>query len=136
MLAFTMLVSDRLRLAIVLLRQCLCILWKQRSCREQWRGRSQNEAAEAAWGHSIYIRTVSSYCLLSTLLVHHIFWRACDLNLVMISLLNSKCQDFKLRGLQFHFIKQLKNGHPHFKDFHFEASEDIMTKHILIQQLK
>jgi hypothetical protein len=28
--------------------------------------------------------------------------------LVMISLLASKCQDFKLRGLQFHFIKQLK----------------------------
>ena len=34
--------------------------------------------------------------------------RACDLNLVMISLLASKWQDFKLRGLQFHFIKQLK----------------------------
>jgi hypothetical protein len=45
--------------------------------------------------------------------------RACDLNLVMISLLASKCQDFKLRGLQFHFIKQLKNGHSNFKDLLF-----------------
>ena len=35
---------------------------------------------------------------------------ACDLNLVA-----SKCQDFKLRGLQFHFIKQLKNGHSNFR---------------------
>ena len=26
-------------------------------------------------------------------------WRACDLNLVMISFLDSKCQDFKQRGL-------------------------------------
>ena len=29
--------------------------------------------------------------------------------------LASKCQDFKHRGLQFHFIKQLKNGHRKFK---------------------
>ena len=42
-------------------------------------------------------------------------WRSCDLNLVMISSLASKCQHFKLRGLQFHFIKWLKNGHPKFK---------------------
>ena len=35
----------------------------------------------------------------------------------MISLLASKCQDFKLRGLQFHFIKQLKIHHSNFKDF-------------------
>ena len=41
-------------------------------------------------------------------------WRANDLNLVMISSLASKCQDFKLRGLQFHFIKRLKNEHPNF----------------------
>ena len=46
-------------------------------------------------------------------------WRACVLNLVMISLLASKWQDFKLRGLQFHFIKQLKNGHSKFKDLLF-----------------
>ena len=46
-------------------------------------------------------------------------WRACDLNLVLISLLASKCQDFKLRGVQFHFIKQLKNGHSNFKDLLF-----------------
>ena len=46
-------------------------------------------------------------------------WRACDLNLVMISSLASKCQDFKLRGLQFQFIKQLKNGHPNFEDLPF-----------------
>ena len=32
----------------------------------------------------------------------------CDLNLGMISSLASKWQDFKLRGLQFHFNKQLK----------------------------
>ena len=42
-------------------------------------------------------------------------WRPCDLDLVMISSLASKCQHFKLRGLQFHFIKWLKNGHPKFK---------------------
>ena len=29
-------------------------------------------------------------------------WRVCDLDLAMISLLASKWQDFKLRGLQFH----------------------------------
>ena len=46
-------------------------------------------------------------------------WRACDLNLVMISLLASKCQDFKLRGLKFNFIKQLKNGHLNFKALPF-----------------
>jgi hypothetical protein len=32
-------------------------------------------------------------------------WRACDLNLVMISLLASKCQDFKVRGLPVSFHK-------------------------------
>jgi hypothetical protein len=48
-----------------------------------------------------------------------VIWRACDLNLVMISLLASKWQDFKLRGLQFHFIKQLKNGHSNFKNLLF-----------------
>ena len=42
-------------------------------------------------------------------------WRPSDLNLVMISSLASKCQHFKLRGLQFHSIKWLKNGHPNFK---------------------
>ena len=47
-----------------------------------------------------------------------IIWRSCDLNLVMISSLASKGQDFKL-GLQFHFIKWLKNGHPNFKDLSF-----------------
>ena len=41
--------------------------------------------------------------------------RACDLNLVMISLLASKWQNFKLRGLQFHYIKWLKKGHFNFK---------------------
>ena len=46
-------------------------------------------------------------------------WRACDLNLVMISLLASKCQHFKLRGLQYHFIKQLKNRYPNFKALPF-----------------
>ena len=42
--------------------------------------------------------------------------RACDLNLVMIFSLASKCQGFKLRGFQSNFIKQLKNGHPNYKD--------------------
>ena len=42
-------------------------------------------------------------------------WRPCDLNLVMISSLASKCQHFKLRGLQFHYIKWLKNRHSNFK---------------------
>ena len=46
-------------------------------------------------------------------------WRACHLNLDMISSLDSKGQDFKLRGLQFHFTKWLKNGHPNFKDLPF-----------------
>ena len=46
-------------------------------------------------------------------------WRACDLDLVMISLLASKCQDCKHRGLQFHLKKQLRNGHSNFKDFLF-----------------
>ena len=51
--------------------------------------------------------------------------------LAMISSLDSKGQDFKLRarGLQFHFIKWLKNGHFNFlRTCHFEASKDIMTK--------
>jgi hypothetical protein len=42
-------------------------------------------------------------------------WRPPDLNLVMISSLASKCQHFKLRGLKFHSIKWLNNGHPNFK---------------------
>ena len=42
-------------------------------------------------------------------------WRPSVLNLVTISSLASKCQHFKLRGLQFHSIKWLKNGHPNFK---------------------
>ena len=37
-------------------------------------------------------------------------WRPYDLNLVMISPLASKCQHFKLRGLQFHFMKWLKTS--------------------------
>jgi hypothetical protein len=45
--------------------------------------------------------------------------RPCDLNLVMTSSMASKFQDFKLRVLQFHFIKQLKNGHPNFKNLPF-----------------
>ena len=48
-------------------------------------------------------------------------WRPCDLNLAMISSLALKCQHFKLRGLQFHFIKWLKNEHPKFKDLSFKS---------------
>ena len=46
----------------------------------------------------------------------------------MISCLPSKCQDFRLRSLQFHFIKRLKNSHQKLKTCYFEASEDIITK--------
>ena len=42
-------------------------------------------------------------------------YRPCDLNLVIISSLAAKCQDFEIRGLQFHFIKWLKNRHFNFK---------------------
>ena len=55
-------------------------------------------------------------------------WRPHHLNLVMISLLASKSQDLKLRGLQFHFIKWLKTGISILKSWHFEASKDIITK--------
>ena len=43
----------------------------------------------------------------------------------MISSLATKCQHFKLRGLQFHYIKWLKKGNFNFKVL---ASEDIITK--------
>jgi len=46
----------------------------------------------------------------------------------MISLLASNWQDFKLKSLQFHFIKQLKKVIPTLKTCYFEISEDIMTK--------
>ena len=49
-----------------------------------------------------------------------------DLNLVIISSMAAKCQDFEIRSLQFHFIKQLKNCHSKFKDLLF-WSEDIMN---------
>ena len=45
--------------------------------------------------------------------------RYCDLNLVMISSLATKCQHFKLRGLQFHLVKWLKIGHFNLKVFAF-----------------
>ena len=45
--------------------------------------------------------------------------RACGLNLVMISSLAPKWQDFKIRDLEFLFIKQLKNSHSNFKDLLF-----------------
>ena len=57
-----------------------------------------------------------------------IIWRACDLNLVMISSLASKCQHFKLRGLQFHYIKWLKKRHPNFKVLAFWASEAVYDR--------
>ena len=41
------------------------------------------------------------------------------LNLVTKSFLASKWQDFKHRGCQFRFIKQLKNDHFKFKDLLF-----------------
>ena len=42
-------------------------------------------------------------------------YRPWDLNLVIISSLAAKCQDFEIRGLQFHSIKWLKNRHFNFK---------------------
>ena len=41
--------------------------------------------------------------------------KRCDLNLDIISSLAAKCQDFEIRGLQFHSIKWLKNRHFNFK---------------------
>ena len=38
-------------------------------------------------------------------------WISFDLNLVMTASRASKGKDFKLRGLQFQFIKCLQNGH-------------------------
>ena len=55
-------------------------------------------------------------------------WNACDLKLVVISLLNSKWQVLKVGIPIFScFIKQ--NWRPlSLKSWHFEASEDIVTK--------
>ena len=39
-----------------------------------------------------------------------------------------KSQHYKLRNLQFHYIKWLKKGIPTLKCWHFEVSEDIITK--------
>ena len=50
-----------------------------------------------------------------------IIWRPCDLNLVMISSLASKCQDFKPSCLQFHFIYRWKMIIPTLRTCHFEA---------------
>jgi hypothetical protein len=47
--------------------------------------------------------------------------RPCDLNLVMIPSLASKCQHCKLSGLQFHYIKCLKKGHSSFKVLAFRS---------------
>ena len=55
-------------------------------------------------------------------------WRACDLKFVMISLLASKLQDIKLRGLLFHLIKWLKTDILTLRTCHFEASEKVTTK--------
>ena len=55
-------------------------------------------------------------------------YRPCDLNLVMISSLASKCQHFKLKGFQFHLIKWLKKDIPNLKSWLFEASEDDIAK--------
>ena len=46
----------------------------------------------------------------------------------LIPSLASKYQELKIRGLQFHFIKQLKTGIPNLRTCHFESSEDIITK--------
>ena len=37
--------------------------------------------------------------------------RPCDLDLVKLSSLATKCQHFQIKGLQFHYIKWLKKGH-------------------------
>ena len=41
--------------------------------------------------------------------------KICELNLMIISSPASKCQHFKIRGLQFHLVKWLKIGHFNFK---------------------
>ena len=46
----------------------------------------------------------------------------------MISSLAAKCQHFQVGGFQFHYIKWLKKGISTLKSWHFEASEDIITK--------
>ena len=49
--------------------------------------------------------------------------RPCDLNFVNISSLAARCQDFEIRGLQFHFIKWLKNRHFNFEDLAFLSQQ-------------
>ena len=46
----------------------------------------------------------------------------------MISSLAAKCQHFQVGGLQFHYIKSWKKDISTLKSWHFEASEDIITK--------
>jgi hypothetical protein len=41
---------------------------------------------------------------------------------------NVKSKQCKIRGLQYHFIKCWKTCIPTLKSWHFEATEDIMTK--------
>ena len=55
-------------------------------------------------------------------------WRPCDFNLVMISSLVSKWQDFKFWLPVFQPFYEMKLKTTKFKVFRFEASEDIMTK--------
>ena len=57
-----------------------------------------------------------------------VIWRHCAVNLVIISLLASKRQDFKLKCLFFsHFMKWM--WRPLIsKSWHFAANEDMMTK--------
>ena len=67
--------------------------------------------------YTLAVKTLSLTPALQYLML--MIWRACDLNFVMISSLASKCQNFKLRGLQFHFIKQLKKECPKFRALPF-----------------
>ena len=55
--------------------------------------------------------------------------RPCDLNLVVISALASKCQDFKFEMPFFQPLYELKLKTSQVKSGLFEASEDIMTRH-------
>ena len=82
------------------------------SCSKKYRKVFIHEMAIFRRAGGLLLLLVFQYLIL-------MIWRACDSNLVMISFLASKWQDFKLRGLQFHFIKQPKNGHSNFKDLLF-----------------
>ena len=69
---------------------------------------SKRPMYQRAWLRGEPLPLAFQYLILMT-------WRQCDLDLVMISSLAAKCQDFEIRGLQFLIIKWLKNRHFNLK---------------------